>query len=284
MTSAPTPPGQDDIHEGTVLDRPDGEPPGASAGRPWFRSNAFLAVVGGLLVVAGLYILGLIAIVLLAGDRTRDRESRVGGAVLIFAWMFTWTLPGASPYMAFTLLGIAAYFLGRSAMRRRAGEVRAGWRSPAALAAVAVVAAVAGLVPHGIRSSGFDADEAAAKVLAAREDGTARRVSGSDFPIYGGQSFQDDFRPIDAAQRLVAAARLRFTNTPMYYVVLFEQNDETKLTGDGEPCFSASETHSVHGLSGDVVNLGRQDAREEDGGCLPLLKGTKRELEPVKST
>ncbi len=269
----------------TDLDRPDDgldlEPPSL---RPWYRRTPFLVFTGGVLVVVGNYFLGLIAVVLLAGDRTRDPDSRIGGAVLIFAWMFTWTLPGASPYVAFALLGIAAAFLGRSALARRAGRIDREWRGVAALAAVAALLAVLSLVPYGVRSSRFDADEAAAKVLAARVDGTSRDVGPGDFPVFGALAFQDDFRPITPSRQLVAPARLRFTNTPIYYVVLFEQNPNTALTGDGEPCFSASETHSVHGLSGEVVHLGRQDARKKDGGCLPLPRGTRTDIEDLSTS
>lgn len=253
----------------------------AAGPRPWFRRNAFIAMLGGVLVVVGNFFLGLIAVVLLAGDRTRDRDSRIGGAVLVFAWMFTWTLPGVSAYVGFTLFSIAAYYLLRSAWQRRGGRSRLGWRSTAALGAVAAVLAGVGLVPYGVRTSGFDEDDAARRVLAARESGTARQVTRGDFLTYGAISFQDDFRPIDADQRIVAKARFRFTNAPIYYVVLFEQNPKTAVTGDGEPCFSSSETLTVHGITGEVVNLGRQDALAEDGNCLRLLKGTRTELEPV---
>ncbi|HVF20374.1 MAG TPA: hypothetical protein VNA14_09040 [Mycobacteriales bacterium] len=253
----------------------------ASARRPWFRSNAFLVFAGGLLVVLGLFFLGLIAIVLLAGDRSRDTDSRVGGAVLMFAWMFTWTLPGVSPYGAFALLAIAAWFLLKSARLRRTAESAGGWRAPGALAAISGLAAVLALVPYGFRSSDFDADDAARRVLEARTNGSARQVDPGDFAVYGLRAMTDDFEPIEPSQRLVAAARLRFLNTPIYYVVLFEQNPTTTFTGDGEPCFSASETHSVHGLSGEVVNLGRQDAIDEDGGCLPLPRGTQEDLEEI---
>lgn len=262
------------------------EQPGGQADpseRRWFRSNPFLILTGGLLVVIGSYFLGLIAIVLLAGDRSRDTESRIGGAVLIFSWMFIWTLPGASPYAAFSLLAIAAYFLGRSAWQRRRGSVRAGWRVPAGLAVGAAALGVLALVPYGVRSSEFDADEAARRVVAGRSDGTSRQVRPADFLVYGELAWQDDFRPVEASQQLVATARLRFTNTPIFYVVLFEQNPKTARTGDGEPCFSSSETHSVHGLSGEVVNLGRLEANDEDGGCLQLPRGTRADLEPVVS-
>jgi hypothetical protein len=251
--------------------------------RQWYRRNPFLAVIGGVLVVVGNYFLGLIAVVLLAGDRTRDTESRIGGAVLIFAWMFIWTLPGASPYAGFALLAIAAWFLLRSARRRASGDVQVGWRAPAILGLAAVVGAVLGLVPYGVRSAEFDADAAVDRVLSARERDSDRPVRPADFAVYGGLAFQDDFSPIEPAQRLVAAARFRFTNAPIYYVVLLEQNPTTASTGDGEPCFSASETLTVHGITGEVVNLGRQDAREEDGRCLPLLRGTRADLEPVES-
>ncbi|HVE62962.1 MAG TPA: hypothetical protein VNB94_04080 [Mycobacteriales bacterium] len=249
--------------------------------RAWYRRNAFLTVIGGVLVVIGNFFLGLIAVVLLAGDRTRDADSRVGGAVLIFAWMFIWTLPGASPYAGFALLGIAAWFLLRSARRRATGAVRAGWRTPAALGVAATALAVLGLVPYGVRSADFDADTAVTKALAARANGDDREVRPADFAVYGGLAFQEDFDPIRPAQRLVAPARFRFTNAPIYYVVLLQQNPTTASTGDGEPCFSASETLTVHGITGQVVNLGRQDARAEDGTCLPLLRGTRDDLAPV---
>ncbi|HVE99710.1 MAG TPA: hypothetical protein VNA12_11085 [Mycobacteriales bacterium] len=272
----------------SVIDSP-GAGPADAAGpaveppslRPWFRRNPLIVLLGGVLVVVGNYFLGLIAIVLLAGDRTRDIPSRIGGAVLVFSWMFVWTLPGVSPYVGFTLFAIAAYYLLRSAWLRRRGDVPLGWRLPAALGAGAAVLAVVGLAPYGVRTSGFDEDEAARRVLAARTAGTDRQVTRADFATYGGLAFQEDFEPVDAAQRLVAAARFRFTNAPIYYVVLFEENSTTKRTGDGEPCFSASETLTIHGITGDVVNLGRHDALEEDGGCLRLLRGTRAELEPV---
>ncbi len=250
-------------------------------GRAWYRRNAFLVVIGGLLVVIGNYFLGLIAVVLLAGDRTRDADSRIGGAVLIFSWMFIWTLPGASPYAAFALLGIAAYFLLRSARRRVSNQIAGSWRMPALLGLLAFGLAVFGLVPYGIRSARFDENAAVTRALAARLDGSARPVRPADFAVYGDLAFQDDFAPIEPAQRLVATARFRFTNAPLYYVVLLEQNPTTASTGDGEPCFSASETLTVHGITGKVVSLGRQDARAQDGRCLPLLRGTRVELKPV---
>lgn len=252
-----------------------------AAARRWYRRNPFLGFTGGVLVVVGNYFLGLVAVVLLAGDRSRDLESRIGGAVLIFAWMFIWTLPGASPYAGFALLAIATWYLLRSARRRATGAIPAGWRAPAVLGLAAAVLGIVGLVPYGVRPAEFDEDTAVAKVLAAREEGTVRRVRPADFVRYGGLAFQDDFEPVDPAQRLVAAARFRLTNAPIYYVLLLEQHPTTALTGDGEPCFTASETLTIHGITGDVVNLGRQDAVEEDGGCLPLRRGTREDLEPV---
>lgn len=249
--------------------------------RRWYRTNAFLSFTGGVLVVIGNFFLGLIAVVLLAGDRSRDTESRIGGAVLIFAWMFTWTLPGASPYAAFALLAIAAWFLLRSARNRATGAVAGGWRSPAVLGFAAAALAVLGLVPYGVRSPDFTSDEAVTRALAARASDADREVRPADFLVYGQLAFQDDFAPVDPAQRLVAKARFRFTNAPLYYVVLLEQNPTRALTGDGEPCFSASETLTVHGITEDVVNLGRQDALDADGGCLRLLRGTREDLEPV---
>lgn len=251
--------------------------------RSWFRSNGFIAFLAIPWPYLGFFFLGFIAIVLLSGDRSRDLPSRVGGSVLIFAWIYAWTLAGfVTPYVGFTVFGIAAYYLATSARRRRSGDAPGGWATPAVLAATATALAVVGLVPHGVRSARFDADEAATRVLAAREAGTARTISTSDVLVYGARALQDEFEPVEAEQRLVEPARFRFTNAPIYYVVLFEQNPETARTGDGEPCFSASETLTIHGISGDVVNLGRQDAREEDGGCLPLLRGTRADLEPVE--
>lgn len=252
------------------------------AGRAWYRRSAFIAMLGGVLVVRGNFWLGLIAIVLLAGDRTRDLAVRIGGSVLIVAWMFTWTLPGVSPYVGFTLFSIAAYYLLSSARSRHRGEVAHGWRAPLALGAASVVLAVVGLVPYGVRSRGWDEDAAARRARAARAAGDDRRVARGDVLVYGAGAFQDDFDPVDAQHRLVEPARFRFTNAPIYYVVLFEENDETRRTGDGEPCFVASETLTVHGVSGEVVNLGRYDAVEEDGFCLPLLRGTRDHIEPIE--
>ena len=277
-------PSIDDPVDGGGRDSDPGGPADPPAGsRRWFRTNTFLAFAGGVLVLLGNQFLGLIAVVLLAGDRTRDRSSRIGGAVLVFAWIMTWGPSGApSPYASFALFAIAAVFLGQSTRQRRSGDVPGGWRAPAGLAAAAGALAVLALVPYGMRGSAFDEDAAVERVLAARADGSARRVRPADFAVYGRLAFQSDFDPVQASQRLVAPSRLRFTSAPIYYVVLLEQNPTTKLTGDGEPCFSASETHTVHGRSGRVVNLGRVDALKDDGGCLQLPRGTRSELEPIE--
>ena len=266
----------------STIEQPAAGAPAAPRSRSWFRSTAFIAFLAIPWPFLGFYFLGFIAIVLLSGDRSRDLASRIGGSVLIFAWIYTWTLAGfVTPYVGFTVFGIAAYYLLSSAQRRRRGALRGSWAAPAALGAIAVVLAVVGLVPHGVRAARFDADEAAERVIAARDRGTARKISSSDVLVYGARALQEDWAPIDAAQRLVEPARFRFTNAPIYYVVLFEESSEAARTGDGEPCFSASETLTIHGITGEVINLGRQDAREEDGGCQPLLRGTRADLEPV---
>lgn len=231
-----------------------GEPDGG--GRPWYRRLEFLVPAGVLSGLVGLFFVGLIVMLLLVGDPRRDRDLRIGGPVLLLWWLWTWTLPGTSPYIGAGLLLVAAVFLGRAA-RTASGRARA---VTGGLALAAIALAVAGLVPYGVRQPDLGEGEALRLVLEAR---------------------RGDPENVDAAKADVVPARERFTSRPYYFVVLHEQNPDRAVTGDGEPCFRRAEVHVVDGIDGSVERQRIADALPEDGNCLPLKIGTGAGLVPV---
>ena len=94
-----------------------------------------------------------------------------------------------------------------------------------------------------------------------------------------------------ATHAQVIRTRERFTQRPIYLVLLFEPNPRAATTTDGEGCFQREEVHVVNGLTGAVDQRGLIDkltfapnpyqlaqAREKDGNCLPLPLGTRRDV------
>lgn len=227
-----------------------------SARRPWYRSLSFLVPAGIVSGMFGLYFAGLIVLLLFFSDRRRDRNVRIGGSLLLLWWLWTWTLPGTSPYVGFGLLVGSAVFLGLAA-RSADGTARA---TVAGLAATAAALAALALVPYGVRGPELSEDAALRRTLDTR------------------RGHQDN---VDASQADVVPSRERFTNRPFYFVVLHEQNPDRAKTGDGEPCFRRAEVHVVDALDGSVEREANVEAKDEDGNCLPLRLGTGSDLVPV---
>lgn len=240
--------------------------PGPKAA-PWWRHLAVVVALA-LLPRVGLYFCGLIAMVILFSDQRRNAYTRLGGTLLIGWWTYTWARSGIPPVVGLLLLGAAAAALARAAIEQRTR--RPAMVRNALLALVAGVLAVLNIVPWGTTSAKFGEGEALHRAIAAS----------------GGR--------VRATHAQVAATRERLVQKPLYVVFLFEPNETTPETLDGEPCFRRAEVHVVDGLDGAVDRVGlmgtlllghyRSDvaeARESDGFCLPLPRGTHRDVVPV---
>lgn len=247
-------------HGGMTTDSlpPDLDLPEESTRRPWYRSAWVIGILGGVMVGMGAFYIGLIAIILLVGDRTREPAVRIGAAVLIFWWTFAvWATRssgnGALPYVGFALLAIAAVFLTRASLERR-GAPWAQRLGVTLLAGLAAALAVLQLVPFGVRSPDVDQHRALALAVEHRADGTGEQI--------------------EATQALVVLARYLVVQRPYWVVAMFEPHQDTTKTRDGEPCFGRAQTYLVDGLSGEVQTikdiLEADDDEDDDDGCLPV--------------
>lgn len=244
-------------------------PPGAdeSAGSPWWRHLAVVLLLAALTRV-GFYFAGLVAMLIVLTDLRRHQYTRLGGTLVLAWWTFLWGRSGVPPLIGFGLLGLAAGCFAVAAAGQpghRAAVIR-----NAVLAAVAAALALLNIVPYGLDSPTLTKNEALERAI------TARRGD------------------IEATHAQVVRTRERFDQRPVYLVLLFELNKVTAKTRDGEPCFTREEVHYVDGLNGAVDRSRLVDrlmlavdryqvatAREEDGNCLPLPRGTSRDIVTV---
>ncbi len=226
--------------------------------RPWWRSTAFLLLLGGVAPRFGFFFTGLIAMALLLGDATRQRDVRAGGAVVVLYWTWVWTFAGIQPPIAFVLLTIAAVFFFRATRALRSEHARSWWWTATATLATAAFA-VLNLVPYGVRQAELSKTDALKRTADAQA--ADRRIAATRAAVY--------------------AVRNRLTQRPLYIVVLFEPNTTQPTTGDGEPCFRRLERVQVDGISGDLDRLGVVEAAAADGNCLRVKVGTRLELLPV---
>lgn len=234
---------------------------------PWWRHMGVVAVLG-LLPMVKLGFCGLIAMVILFSDQRRHPYTRLGGTLVIGWWTFTWARNGIPPLLGLGLLGAAAaaYVVAARARRHdRPALLRNG-----TLALVTGVLAALNVAPWGARSATINEDEAIRRAVAA----SAGRVR--------------------ATHAQAAASRTRLTQRPQYLVLLFEPNATTAKTLDGEPCFRRAHLQFVDGVDGTVdrrdflhrlVPISRwspvSEAREKDGYCLPLPRGTHKDIVPL---
>jgi hypothetical protein len=233
---------------------------------PWWRHLGVIVALA-LLPMVSLYFCGFIAMVILLSDQRRDRYVRLGGVLLIGWWTFTCARNGVPP--AFGLVLLAAAAAAYIVAARRQPDVAARART-VALAVVAGALALLNVVPWGMRSARFGKQEAL-RLAAEASSGRVR-----------------------ATHAQVAAARERIVQRPVYLVLLFEPNPATATTADGEPCFRRAEVHYVDGIDGSVDRVDLVDrlilanhsslvaeAREKDGFCLPLPRGTRNDIVPI---
>jgi hypothetical protein len=241
-----------------------------SDGNQWWRNLAFVLLLV-LLARLSLYFLTLVGMVIFFSDQRRNRFTRLGGTILMGWWLLSWSWSAAPPIIAAGLLiASAAAFV--AAVRLEQGRRWPSVRN-AALAGVAVLLAVLNYVPWGLREPAVDRAEALQIALANRR-GTVN--------------------PTDAQ---IVPTRERFTQRPVYAVLLFERNGD-KVTADNEPCFRRLDTHIVDGVTGaadrrsaaqwvtldpllDQTADEVAEARERDGFCLRVPRGISRQVVPV---
>lgn len=234
---------------------------------PWWRHGGVIVALAALARFR-LHFCALLAIAILFSDVRRNPYARLGGTLLIGWWTFTWARNGIPP-----LIGLGVLLAAGAAYSVAALSERPGWPAMArnaAMAAIAVCLGVLNIVPWGTSSPRFGEDEALRRAVAA----SGRRVQ--------------------ATHAQVEPGRERLTQRPVYWVLLFEPNETTATTLDGEPCFRRAAVHAVDALTGAVDRsdlLGRllladhrstvAEAREKDGFCLPLPRGTARDVVPI---
>lgn len=249
---------------------PAGGPVDGDARSPWWRHLAFVLLLVALARFS-LYAATLVGMVIFFSDQRRNLFTRLGGTILMAWWLLTWSWSAAPPVIAMTLLVLSAVgyvMAARSEQGHRWAVVRNG-----AFAAVAVALAVLNVVPWGLREATIDGDEALRIALAAKR--------GS----------------VDPTDAQVVPTRERFTQRPVYAVLLFER-DGARTTADGEPCFRRLDTHIVDGLDGaadrrtvtqwatldpllDVTADEVAEGRKSDGYCLPVPRGISKVIRPV---
>ncbi|MEO6714608.1 MAG: hypothetical protein ABIM89_14400 [Mycobacteriales bacterium] len=259
-------------HERTYTDTArDGAPSAGSApvGRaPWWRHVAVILVLAALTRV-GFYFAGLVAALIMLTDLRRHPYTRLGSSLVLVWWTFVWGRASVPPLIGLGLLGCAAAAYAVAATQQR--ERRASLARNVVYASVAAALALLNVLPYGLRGPSLDKQAALSRALAASRS------------------------EIDATHAQVVRTRERFNQRPLFLVLLFEPNANAATTGDGEPCFQREEVHIVDGLSGDVDQRGfvdrlmlapsryqRATAREKDGNCLPLPRGTRRDVVPIQ--
>lgn len=234
---------------------------------PWWRHLGIVLLLVALTRV-GFYFAGLVAMLIVLTDLRRHPYARLGGTVVIAWWTFVWARSSVPPLIGLTLLLVAAVSYGVAARQQRS-RPRA-FVVNSLLAVVAGAVAVANITPYGLRGPRFEESEALSLAIAAS---------------------RGDVR---ATHAQVVSTRERFTQRPLYLVLLFEPNVGAPPTRDGEPCFRREEVHVIDGISGTADKRGFIDAltlaparyqlaeaREKDGNCLPLPRGTSRDIVPI---
>ena len=253
----------------TTAVAPGGAPhPGdaAAAPRRWWRHLGVILALAALARL-GLGFAGLVAMMLLFTDQRRHPYARLGGTLLIGWWTYTWARAGVPPLLGLGLLAAAGVCFAVAAVQQQTPAARI---RNAALAVLATLLGLLNVIPYGTRAAAFD--EAGA--LSRAQRATKREV-----------------RPTHAQ---VTKTRERFVQRPLYLVLLFEPNEKTAKTADGEPCFRRAEVHVVDGLDGSVDRTDLVDrlmlvpgrysvaeARERDGFCLPLPRGSRNDIAPI---
>jgi hypothetical protein len=236
---------------------------GAVAAKPWWRNLGVILALAALPRI-GLGFAGLVAMMLLFTDQRRHPYTRLGGTLLIGWWTFLWARSGVPILFGLGLLGASAACFGVAAMQSQ--EPTARIRN-AVIAALAALLAVLNVFPWGTRKAEFDKAAALTRAM---------------------QATQREVKPTHAQ---VTKTRERFVQRPLYLVLLFEPNEKTAQTGDGEPCFRRAEVHVVDALDGSVDRTDLVDrlmlvpgrysvaqARERDGFCLPLPRGSGKDI------
>jgi hypothetical protein len=213
----------------------------------------------------GFYFAGLVALLIFLTDLRRHPYTRLGGSLVIAWWTFVWARASVPPLIGLALM-VAAGGAYAVAVVQQFRQPAAAARN-AALAAVSVALALLNVVPYGLRAARLDKREALARAVAA---------SRGD---------------VHATHAQVARTRRRFDQRPVYLVLLFEPNAVAATTEDGEPCFRREEVHVVDGIDGSVDRRSVIDrlmlapnsyqlaeARKKDGNCLPLPRGTNKDV------
>ncbi|MEP7055329.1 MAG: hypothetical protein ABI912_08790 [Actinomycetota bacterium] len=201
-------------------------------------------------------------------DLRRHPYTRLGGTLVIAWWTFVWARASVPPLIGLGMLLAAggAYVVAVvQQIRRPVATMRNG-----ALAAACFALALLNVVPYGLRSPDLTKQQALNRAVAA---------SRGD---------------VHATQAQIARTRRRFDQRPVFLVLLFEPNAVAATTQDGEPCFRREEVHVVDGLTGAVDQRGVIDrlmlapgsyqlaeARKKDGNCLPLPRGTSKDVVPI---
>lgn len=233
-------------------------------GAPWWRHLAVILLLAALTRI-GFYFAGVVAMLILLTDLRRHPYTRLGGTIAIAWWTFVWARSSVPPLLGLGLLVLAAGAYIVATVQQLRTPVAAVRNATLALAVAAL--AVLNVVPYGMKAARFDKAEALSRAVAAS---------------------RGDIR---ATHAQIARTRERFDQRPIYLVLLFEPNALAATTSDGEPCFRREEVHVVDGLSGAVDRRGLIDelmlapsryqlavAREKDGNCLPLPRGTSRDI------
>lgn len=241
--------------------------PGTDGKAPWWRHLAVVLLLVALTRV-GLYAAGVVAMLIVLTDLRRHPYARLGGTLAIAWWTFAWARSSVPPLigLGLMLLAAGAFSVAAAQQRHRAPRVAVN----AVLAVVALALALLNVVPYGTKPSRLTNQEALASALAAS---------------------RNDVRATDAQ---VVRTRERFTQRPVFLVLLFERNAKAATTRDGEPCFRRGEVHIVDGITAVADERGLVDrltlapgryhlaeAREKDGNCLPLPRGTRRDIVPI---
>jgi len=239
-----------------------------SEGRaPWWRHLAVVLLLVALTRV-GLYAAGVVAMLIVLTDLRRHPYTRLGGTLVIAWWTFVWARSSVPPFIGLGLLLLATAAYAVAAAQQRDRPARAAFS--VVLALVVLTLALLNVLPYGTKPPLLDDQEALASAIAAS---------------------RNEVRATDAQ---VVRTRERFTQRPLFLVLLFERNAKAATTRDGEPCFRRGEVHVVDGLTGVADERGLVDrltlapsryqlaeAREKNGNCLPLPRGTRRDIVPI---
>lgn len=253
--------------------RPDpsgGPPPDSAVPLPratWWRSLGIILVLA-VLTRVGFYAAGVVAMLIVLTDLRRHPYTRLGGTLVLAWWTFVWARASVPPLIGAGLLLLAAAAYSYAAWQQHRRPLKVALN--AALALAALTLGLLNVVPWGLTKSDFGDQEVLSRALAASNNEVA------------------------ATNAQIVRTRERITQRPMFLVLLFELNAKAATTRDGEPCFRRGEVHIVDGISGAVDESSLVDkltlapsryqlsqAREKDGNCLPLPRGTSRDIVPI---